>query len=165
MTRSATDMISDNFSWYEVIHSDTAERSGIDNSLPESLESAASNTAHKLEKVRAALGNLPIKINSWYRGPALQALPAFYNPTSQHPKAEAVDFVCPQFGAPVDIAKKIISLQTLIPFDQLILEHTWVHISFCSNPSVKPRGQVLSLLAEGTKKYAVGLTDSKGNPL
>jgi len=151
--------ISTNFSWYEVEHSDTAEREGFDNSVPANLVDACQNTAVNMEFVRSIL-RLPIKINSWYRGPQLQALPAFYNPTSQHPKGEAVDFVCPKFGSPVDICKKLLSTGDAVKFDQLILEHTWVHISFASGPGAVQRKQVLSLLAN--KKYAIGLTDLNG---
>jgi hypothetical protein len=154
-------MISPHFSWYEVTHSETAEREGIDNDIPQDLEWVASKTAIFMERIRLLL-RFPIKVNSWYRGPALQALPAFYNPTSQHPKAEAVDFVCPQFGSPVDICRKIIAT-TEIQFDQLILEHSWVHVSQASAPGSTQRMQVLSLLRN--KKYAGGLTDVEGNPL
>lgn len=156
-----TGNITDHFSWYEVEHSDTAERLGIDNSLPTELEWVAAKTAVQMEKIRALLG-FGIKVNSWYRGPELQTQPQFYNPTSQHPKAEAVDFVCPGFGSPTDICHKIIA-SGIIKFDQLILEHTWVHYSYNSTPGAVQKMQVLSLLAN--KKYAVGLTDINGVPL
>lgn len=158
-----TGMISNHFSWYEVEHSDTAARNWIDNSLPQELVGAAENTARELEVVRMILGGRPLKINSWYRCPELQLLPQFHNPHSQHPKAEAVDFVCPRYGDSLQIAREVILNRAAIPFDQLILEHTWVHISFCSIPSAIPRGQILSLLKSGG--YANGLTDSEGKPL
>jgi len=157
-------MISENFSWYEVSHSDTAERMGLDNTLPRTLEAEARNTARQMERVRALLQS-PVHVNSWYRGPLLQALPQFRNPASQHPLAEAVDFVAPQFGTPLDICKRILKFPELIKFDQLILEHTWVHISFigAANPTRQNRSQVLSLLKSG--KYSIGLTDPQGVPL
>ena len=157
-------MISENFSWYEVTHSDTAERMGLDNSPPESLKPAALNTARQMERIRALLQS-PIHINSWYRGTALQALPQFRNPSSQHPLAEAVDFVSPAFGTPLAICKRILKFPELIKFDQLILEHTWVHVSFVpvGIPSRQNRSQVLSLLKSG--KYSIGLTDPLGKPL
>jgi zinc D-Ala-D-Ala carboxypeptidase len=160
-TGTSMQMISEHFSWYEVTHSDTATRRGINNELPPELVSAALNTAKNMERVRALLGR-PIIINSWYRGPALQALPEFYNPTSQHSKAEAVDYVSPTFGTPVEIARTLLQNQVLIRFDQLILEHTWVHISFNSIPGSVQRGQVLSLLSN--KKYTEGLTNLEGVP-
>lgn len=151
--------ISTNFSWYEVEYSETAERLNIDNSVPPSLVDACQNTAVNMEFVRSILRS-PIKVNSWYRGPQLQAQPQFINPTSQHPHGEAVDFVCPKFGDPVYICKKLMTIADSIKFDQLILEHTWVHISFASGPGAVARKQVLSLLAN--KKYAIGLTDLNG---
>jgi hypothetical protein len=158
-----TGNISDHFSWYEVEYSETAERERINNSVPKELEGVVIRTAFFMEKVRALLG-APIRINSWYRCPELQKLPAFINPTSQHPKGEAVDFISLGFNSCAAIAKKIIEYRYLIPYDQLILEHTWVHISFCSSdPSSKPRGQVLSLLKN--KQYHEGLTDLDGNPI
>lgn len=154
--------ISKFFTWDEVTVSVTAERLGLDNSLPDKLKPAAQNTATQMDKVRLLLNN-PIFVHSWYRGPALQALPEFINPHSQHPKAEAVDWVSPNFGSPLDCCKKILTRPDFIVFDQLILEHSWVHISFCSIPNTVPRKQVLSLLESGG--YSIGLTDKKGNPL
>lgn len=161
MSTEAMINISEHFTWKEVIYSSTAARLNINNEIPLELRAAAINTARNMEKVRELLGS-PIFVDSWYRGPALQALPQFYNPSSQHPKAEAIDFIS-TYGSPLDICKKILKFRELILFDQLILEHTWVHISFCSDPTVKPRGQTLSLLAN--KKYATGLTDIQGKPL
>lgn len=153
--------LTDNFSWYEVEHSETAERLGIDNTVPRELEWVITKTAMQMEKIRALLG-CAIKINSWYRGPELQKQPEFYNPTSQHPKGEAVDFVATDFGSPVDICKKIIA-SGIIKFDQLILEHTWIHYSYNSTPGAVQKMQVLSLLHN--KKYANGLTDINGVPV
>lgn len=153
--------ISDHFSWYEVEFSETAERNGIDNSVPVQMEWIIAKTAVQVEKIRALLA-VPIKVNSWYRGPALQQLPEFYNPTSQHPRGEAVDFVCPSFGSPLDICRTIIA-SGIIEFDQLILEHSWIHYSYNSAPGATQRMEVLSLLSN--KKYANGLTDINGVPL
>ena len=104
----------------------------------------------------------PINITSWIRVPELN-LAIGSKPGSQHEKGEAVDFICPQFGSPLDICIALIKCKDLIGFDQLILEHTWVHISWNSTPNSVQRGQVLSLLSGG--KYAVGLTDLNGKPL
>lgn len=153
--------ISDHFSWYEVEFSDTAERLGIDNSVPTEMEWVIAKTSLQMEKIRLLLGQA-VKVNSWYRGPELQLQPAFVNPTSQHPKGEAVDFVSPAFGSCLDICRKIIG-NGIIKFDQLILEHTWVHFSYNSTPGAIQRNQVLSLLHN--KKYAVGLTNPDGVPL
>lgn len=153
--------LSQHFSLAEAVHSDKALEKGLLNkpSLQEYV--VMTKTAMCMERVRAALNNTGIHVNSWYRSPEVNAAVGS-KPTSQHVKGEAVDFVCPAFGTPFEICKKLIQLKDLIRYDQLILEHTWVHISFAIS-SGKNRSQVLSLLATGG--YATGLTDKLGNPL
>lgn len=151
--------LTEHFNIAEVTQSSTASRLGIDNTLPPELLPVVAKTAVGMEKVRAALGNLPISIDSWYRSlPLNRALKS--KDTSQHVKGEAVDFICPAFGDPLAICKKLVSMQDLIRFDQLILEHTWVHISWKADPSIAQRGEVISLLASGG--YAPGLTNPEG---
>lgn len=153
--------ITDHFFWEEVTASQTAARKGIDNSLPEAFKPAVTNTARQMERVRALL-QAPILVSSWFRTPALNT-EVGGSKISQHMKGEAVDFISPLFGTPVEICKQLIKYPELMTFDQLILEHTWVHISFSSDPAVKNRKQVLSLLESGS--YAAGLTDRKGRLL
>lgn len=150
--------ITEHFSWEEASFSSTASRLGIDNTIPEEVKNAVRRTAVNMEKVRTVLGK-SIHIDSWYRCKELNDSLGSKE-TSQHRKGEAVDFVCPEFGTPLDIARAIINAGALIRFDQLILEHTWIHISFCSIPGTIPRGQVLSLLK--SKNYALGLTNPEG---
>ena len=154
-------MLSEHFSLAEAITSQTAERHGLNNTPSPEVIVVMEKAAVKMEKVRVILNNSPIHVNSWYRGMAVNGY-LKSTPTSQHTKGEAIDFICPKFGSPLDICRKIIENKDLIGFDQLILEHTWVHISFSILNSA-PRGQVLSLLANGS--YAVGLTDKQGKPL
>lgn len=154
--------LSDHFTLEEATISQTADRLGIDNSHPSSITIiVATKTATKMEKVRAIL-NSPISISSWIRCLDLnRALGS--KDTSQHILGEAVDFICPAFGTPLEICKALIAQKILINWDQLILEHTWIHISWNSIPNAPQRGQVLSLLATGG--YANGLTDKSGNAL
>lgn len=154
--------LSEHFTLAEAIASQTADRLGIDN-YPTNQEiiTVASRTAVKMEKVRLVLDSKPINISSWIRCLALnRALGS--NDGSQHVKGEAVDFICPTFGSPLDVCREIIKHKDLINFDQLILEHTWVHISWKSTPNATQRGEVLSLLSD--KSYAKGLTDKFGKP-
>lgn len=150
-------MLSTHFSVREFTRSNTAERLGIDNSIPdlstlENLQLVAS----KMEAVRTVLGNKPIRITSGFRSLALNRAIGSGD-SSQHRKGEAADFDCDEFGTPLQICKAIIA--SGLSFDQLILEHSWVHISF-KNPSSKNRKQVLSLLKN--RKYATGLTNKLG---
>ncbi len=120
-------------------------------------------TAAYMEVVRAVL-NAPIKVNSWYRSPRVNAAVGSAE-TSQHRKGEAVDFVCSGFGTPLQIIKQLLAAAPFIPFDQLIYEHTWVHISF-SILECRPKKQVLTLIKTASgNRYASGITDTKGNPL
>ena len=148
--------LSEHFSLAEATFSSTAERLGIDNTVvPSNVLAQAINTAQHMELVRSIL-NQPISVDSFIRSlPLNRALGS--KDTSQHLLGEAVDFICPEFGTPLDIARAIIS--SGLTFDQLILEHTWVHISFKSLSS-ENRNNVLSLLQTGG--YANGLTDKFG---
>lgn len=154
--------ITEHFSLAEVEHSETASRFGYSNSVSPELLPAIVHTSEGMERVRSTLGNRAITVNSWYRSPETNAAVGSM-PTSQHVKGEAVDFICPAYGTPLAVCKLLTALFGYINFDQLILEHTWVHISWNSIPGAKQRNQVLSLLE--TRSYASGLTDAKGNPL
>ena len=151
--------LSEHFTLAEATFSSTANRKGIDNSqVSPAVWEAAQRTALRMEKVRLILDSKPLHIDSWIRCLALNRELGSKD-TSQHILGEAVDFLAPTFGSCVEVAKAIVAARPLIRYDQLILEHTWVHISF-SSPNSVPRGQVLSLLKTGG--YAVGLTNAEG---
>lgn len=158
---SVVSHLSEHFTLAEAVTSDSAARRGIDNSHPPAeVVATACKTAVKLEKVRA-LFNLPIHINSWIRCPELNAALGS-KPTSQHITGEAVDFIIPTYGSPLDVCKKLVANSELIRWDQLILEHTWIHISWKATPNAIQRLEVLSLTSSG--KYVPGLTDTNGKP-
>lgn len=154
--------LSDHFTLEEATDSATAERLGLDNTPTPDVLDVMVATAIKMEKVRALLGNKPIKVSSWYRSPAVNKAVGSKSALSQHLVGEAVDFKCPTFGTAAQVCKYLVDNYPLIQFDQLILEHSWIHISFAILTR-KPRGHVLTLLANGT--YAIGLTDKLGTPL
>lgn len=151
--------LTEHFTWAESVITTHRE---IDNTIhsQEVLDNIP-KTAVKLEKVRALL-NSPIIVSSWYRCPELNAAVGGAK-NSDHMRGAAVDFIAPQFGTPYEIAKRIAADSSLIGFKQLILEHTWVHISWELIPNVLPRLEILSLLAGGG--YAKGFTDKQGNIL
>ena len=64
----------------------------------------------------------------------------------------AADFVAPNFGTPFQIAIAI--QESDIVYDQLIQEHSWVHIGL-PIPGEKPRQMAMTLLAD--KTYAIGI--------
>ena len=152
-------MITEHFTWAEASH--TSHR-GIDNTCSDmNVRQNVIRTAEKLEAVRAML-NVPLTISSWYRSPALNAAVGGAK-NSDHMTGSAVDFIAPCYGSPLEVCQAIIRVSAHIGFKQLILEHSWVHISFNhSIPNSTPKLEVLSLLAGGG--YAIGLTNKHGVP-
>lgn len=151
--------LSDHFSWAEAVRTD---HRNIQNVIPD--QTVAENivrTSVKMEKVRALLGT-SIIVNSWYRCPELNTVIGGAR-NSDHMSGRAVDFVSPKFGTPLQIVKAIIAAKELISFKQLILEHSWVHISWELIPGGKPKLEVLSLLENGG--YAKGLTSAQGKSI
>lgn len=147
--------VSDNFTLAEATVSDTAERLKISN-LPHTEEHYENilHTATKMEQVRVLLEDRPIRINSWYRSPAVnKAVGGVAN--SDHMSGYSVDFVCPRFGTPLEICEKLVDHKDLLGYDQIIYEGTWVHISF----SPRARKQVLTKLVTGG--YAVGILPNR----
>jgi len=121
------------FSLEEFTQSDTADRLGIDNTLPEILHDNARKTLEMMERIRFHI-DAPITITSGYRSKALnQAIGS--KPTSDHTLAFAVDFKAPKAGKPYDIAKDLAGVIDVIGIGQLILEFAtssnggWVHVS------------------------------------
>ena len=142
--------LSAHFTLEELTASELADRHGIDNKPTDpSVIDNLKTLAEGLERVRTLL-NKPILINSAYRClPVNQLLGS--KPTSQHTKGLAADIICPSFGSPSDIIKKIVS--STIEYDQVILEFDrWIHISFAEEGKA-PRKQALIINKSGTRQY------------
>ena len=111
----------------QLIQSDKALALHIDNTP---TASAASNLIDilipGLNAVKAILG-YDLEHSSGYRCPALNAAVGG-SKTSAHMEGYAEDFWCPAFGTPMQIVHALEG--SGLKFDQLIYEHTWVHISF-----------------------------------
>ena len=154
--------VSKYFTLDEMVGSAIAERQGLDNTPTIEVAVTATLTALMMDKVREILG-VPIIPSSWIRTPAVNTAVGTKNPKSQHIRGEAVDFRASTFGTPIEIAKVLAANKEKLQLDQLILEYSWVHISFPINPPRKPRLEVLTLLADGS--YASGITDKSGKPI
>jgi len=144
-------MLTPHFSLAELTFSATAQRRQIDNSPPPSVLRNLNQLAVGLEDVRAALDGLPIRINSGYRCPALNRIVGGAR-LSAHLDGWAADFVCPDFGSPLEIVR-VLARSDLV-FDKLIQEGTWVHISFA------PEGRRQLLTAHfgpGGTTYSAGV--------
>ena len=176
--------LSPHFTLEEMCFSSTAVRLGIDNTPTPEIVAHLTVLANALEPVRALLGH-PMHIDSGYRCSALNKAIGGA-PNSAHMDGYAADFVCPDFGSPLEIVKAI-ALHELpdlydvasamgefdsgdeqekvkasmyaktVLFDQLIQEGTWVHISFA--PTM--RGQVLTAhFVNGIAHYQGGIAVS-----
>ena len=141
--------LSDNFTIAEFTASDTAARRGIDNTLPGGLIPTAQATAQMLERIRAALGGLPIIITSGYRCAALNAAIGSSN-TSDHPRAMAVDFKCPAYGTAYDVARFLAGRVDTLNIGALIHEFgQWIHVS--TRIPDKVINRVITINAAGTQ--------------
>jgi zinc D-Ala-D-Ala carboxypeptidase len=141
--------LSPHFSLEQLVASDTAARCGIDNAPPAAVVENLRELARGLEQVRSLLGHV-LDISSGYRCPALNEAVGGAA-TSQHCEGRAVDFECPAYGSPAEVAQAIAGSD--IAFDTLILEYgRWVHLSF----SPEARRRVMSIYEDG-KGYRDGL--------
>lgn len=118
--------LSEHFSLEEATRSVTAELQGIENNPPTKVLKNMVECARQLEFVRCKVGS-PIKINSWFRSPALnQSVGGAFN--SAHMTGWAIDIHSDKLN-PYELGKFILGLG--IDFDQIIHEYgQWVHISF-----------------------------------
>ena len=144
-------MLSPNFSLAEFIRSDTAQRYRLDNTPPPEVLERLQRTAEMLEQVRDLLGGVPIRINSGYRGPAVNKAVGGVD-SSAHTQGWAVDFVCPDFGPPLQVCQEIVASGLL--FDQLIHEYgRWTHLSFA--PAMRRQPLSIASAAQGYVKGIV----------
>ena len=146
--------LTQHFSLEEFCVSEVALREGIDNTPPPEVVANLRRLAKLMEKVRAVLKK-PMRITSGYRSAALNARVGG-SKTSAHLDGRAADFICPTFGTPYAVAKKIDAAR--LGFDQMIHEYgRWVHIAV---PRAKEKAdrELLSIFVPG--KYLVGLSET-----
>jgi len=145
--------LSEHFNLKEFTKSETAIRKRIDNTPNEQHAQNLKNVCEKiLEPVRRHFGK-PVRINSGYRGAALNAAVGGSS-KSQHCNGEAVDFEIDGLANP-ELAKWV---SENCEFDQIILEFYdpkegpnsgWVHASYTSKGT--NRKQKLTALTEKGK--------------
>jgi hypothetical protein len=141
-------LLSPHFSLDEFIRSDTAERYRLDNTPAAEVKALLQRTAQMLEQVRDLLGGRAIRINSGYRGPAVNKAVGGVD-SSAHTQGWAVDFVCPDFGTPFDVCNKVLGSGLL--YDQLIHEYgRWTHLSFA--PTMRRQPLTIARAADGYLK-------------
>jgi len=137
--------LSEHFTLAELTVSANAARLGLSNAPPPDVLEHLRSSARQLERVRAILGDKPLVISSGYRSPEVNRAAAGAK-SSAHLSGWAIDFTCPAFGTPLQIAQRINVVG--VTFDQLIHEYgRWVHISF----DPQRRGQLLTIDNHGTR--------------
>lgn len=143
-----SNMLSEHFSEAEFLHSDTAIECHINNKWndPSHKQNAILLCKNIMEKIREKSG-YPIIISSGYRNKELNA-EIKGEPTSQHCKGQACDFHSSGMNL-----KKLFNMiiDMNLPFDQLIFEGTWIHISYSSTRS---RKDILLKTSTGYKKIS-----------
>lgn len=107
----------------------TTTSTGLSNQPTPSELKRIQNTAENMEIARAVLGRRPIQVSSWFRSEAVNAAVGGTK-NSEHRLGAAVDFTCPAFGSAYEVAKTLASYSSILNYNQLIYEQTWVHISF-----------------------------------
>ena len=149
-----------NFALAEFTKSATAEREGIDNTPDEdsdvfkNLRYLAENI---LQPIRDHFGK-PVRLNSGYRGPELNACVGG-SKRSQHCKGEAADIEI------MGMSNRLLAkwIRDNLQFDQLILEghkvgdpnSGWVHVSYRRHDQRKD--VLTATFIDGKAKYTPGL--------
>ena len=136
--------ISKYFDWSEV----TSTGTGLYNE-PEGLEMKSNLVicAAKMDVIRELFAR-PVIVHSWYRNQKVNSKVGG-SKNSAHMKGYAVDFKVDGMQD-LEVALRIAASD--VKFDQLILEPSWVHISFAP----EMRGQELTLKVKGGK-YLSGI--------
>lgn len=101
--------------------------------------------ANMLEAIRAHFGR-PLKVNSAFRGQAVNAATPGASKTSQHMLGEAADIEIPGVDD-ADLHRWIVT-QSGLKYGQCILERppgrSWVHVSICGTRDPKRCGEALT---------------------
>lgn len=138
--------LSTNFTLEELTFSQTAERLGLDNSPgPDALFNLRL-LAERLEMIQALLKETLI-ITSAFRSVAVNRAIGSKD-TSHHVLGGAADFICPDFGTPLEVALAI--KESNIAYGQLIHEYgRWVHFSIL--PVVAFANRTITIDRKGTR--------------
>ena len=157
-------MVTENFNYLELIHSNTAKARGIDNTPSEQIKNNLIASCKNLWQPARDILEVPMKINSGYRSPVLNKIIGG-STTSTHCYGYAIDFVAPKFGTTTDIVKTLVQEFTKrgIAWDQIILEfpsspNSWVHLGWKSGSGAQ-RKQVLTAVKnkQGKTVYLPGI--------
>jgi len=140
--------LSPNFTLEELTFTDHRE---FDNTPNATERANLVRLAALLERVKTALGNAPVMVNSAFRCKQVNDAVGSKD-TSQHRLGCAADIRVPGL-TPDQVVKACIAAK--LPFDQLIREFDrWTHISITNTQNGTPKNQVLIIDGKGTRPYA-----------
>ena len=143
--------LTEHFSLEEMYHSDTANAKKINNKPNAQETEHLKELCEKiLEPLRVKIG-LPIKVNSGYRGPKLNAAIPGSSKTSAHQYGYAADIVCPAYGNAKEFCKYVVKFlnDNKIAFDQVLYEYdSWVHVGIRNGKGLQ-RKQVITINKKG----------------
>ncbi len=138
--------VTPHFTIQEIEHSAKAKKLGIDNAMPSCYSGNAQALARfVLEPIRLYFGT-PFSPESWYRCQALNEAVGG-SKTSDHMIGSAADISVPK----VSLMALAEYIRDNLQFDQLILEPTWVHVSY------KIDNNRNNTLRNENGKYLIGL--------
>jgi zinc D-Ala-D-Ala carboxypeptidase len=116
--------MTDGFNYNDFVYSDTANKYNIQNvPSPDQIENGKALFENIVKPIRDRFGE--IRITSAYRNPELNKLVGGVG-DSQHMAGQAIDIQTPGISR-YQVAHWIIEN---LEYDQLILEPTWLHISY-----------------------------------
>ena len=111
--------LTEHFTFEELTRTDAAELQNKNRKQAENIKGCIIRLAEWAEAIRSALGNVPMIITSGYRCGKLNERVGG-SATSQHVKAEAIDFR--PIGIEPEQAFKMLAASNAVSFGQLILE-------------------------------------------
>lgn len=140
------EQLSPHFKLSEMLASGTARTKGIPNEpTPEIVANLRLLCVEALEPIRALVG--PLKINSGYRSDLVNQSVGG-STTSAHSYGLAAD-LNPVKGTWKQLMDQVIAAK--IPLDQIIFEHTWVHVGLLHPTKKNKRGDKLAMFKVGGK--------------
>jgi zinc D-Ala-D-Ala carboxypeptidase len=144
--------LSEHFTLEEFVFSESATRLGLDNTPDTPAIANLVRMAAFMERIRTLLGDHPIAVHSGYRSPQVDSAVGGVI-TSAHCHGLACDFVSPTFGTPGETALAV--LRSDLPYDQLILEYGWVHVSLPQDGGVARRESLTKPSEEAPYKSGI----------
>jgi zinc D-Ala-D-Ala carboxypeptidase len=145
-----TAMLSEHFSYAEMIYSQTASRMGLSNEPDSVSYENLKKLCEVLEQVRMLCGSNPVTITSGYRSPEVNKA-CGGSTTSAHMSGLAADFIIPGYGDPLSICQMLEQYLAALNVDQLIWEYSdWVHLAIALPPATA-RCECLTIDNNGTR--------------